>query len=164
MNTIKPPFDEDYEKLYGTANYKNKTVLDIGADYGSTAHYFLEKGAKKIIAVEGDTKMFKQLLYNFGHDKRVVPIPLWIDKPLHFGWLIRIYIPDITKIDIEGYEIHLAGVEDSILQLCEEYIIETHTKQIETILKNKFTKNNYKTKRRLEWQPNITITHWTKQT
>jgi GT2 family glycosyltransferase len=36
-----PPYFENYDYHWGFASFRNKTVLDIGDDYGSTASYFL---------------------------------------------------------------------------------------------------------------------------
>jgi len=54
LREILPIFNEDYNECWGCVSYKDKTVLDLGADYGSTVYYFLKNGAKKVIAVEGD--------------------------------------------------------------------------------------------------------------
>jgi SAM-dependent methyltransferase len=52
---------------------ENKTVLDVGAGNGETAQFYLNHGAKHVIAIEPEA----DLLYrNFGKDERVTIIPL----------------------------------------------------------------------------------------
>ena len=54
-------FLEDYNKMYGFLDYTNKKVIDIGADIGSTALFFLDKGANIVLAVEGNKERYKEL-------------------------------------------------------------------------------------------------------
>ena len=44
---VRPIYDEDYDFQWGKIDYKGKTVLDLGADIGSTADFFLGKGLRK---------------------------------------------------------------------------------------------------------------------
>ena len=76
---------------------KNATVLDIGAGCGETAQFYLNHGAKRVIAVESDPKAFECLVHNFKDDSRVIPILAHIDN---------------IKCDIEGSE--------------EDMVVETH--------------------------------------
>jgi hypothetical protein len=48
--TPKKTFGGEYEHF----SVEGKTVLDIGASIGDTAIYFIEKGAKRVIAYESD--------------------------------------------------------------------------------------------------------------
>jgi predicted methyltransferase len=67
-----PIFGEDYSKHW-KADFKGKVVLDLGADYGSTAFYFLQKGAREVIAVEGDRILALNLAKN-AKGRRITPI------------------------------------------------------------------------------------------
>lgn len=116
---------EDFEKFYGFVNFKNKVVLDLGADYGSTTQFFLEKLAKKVISVESDTRLFKMLVEYFKSDNRVIPLNLLVTGK-KIEELISKYHPDLVKIDIEGYEKYLPDADDKIFSMPREYIIETH--------------------------------------
>jgi FkbM family methyltransferase len=77
---IAPIYGEDYDSHWGFTSFKGKVVLDLGADYGSTAHYFLRRGARRVVAVEGDPRLAEELEENFRGDGRVVPIHLFIEK------------------------------------------------------------------------------------
>lgn len=51
--SIPAIYRENYDVQWGQTNYKDTIVLDFGADVGSTASFFLQKGAKKVVAIEG---------------------------------------------------------------------------------------------------------------
>lgn len=127
--------NENYDECWGFVSYKNKVVLDLGADYGSTAYYFLKRGAKKVIAVEGEEYLASKLLHNYGRDSRVKCIYKWIGSPNDLEKLIRLK-PDMVKVDIEGAEIHIAKVSTELLLSVKEWVIEVHEKEVyEELLK-----------------------------
>ena len=117
---------ENFEKAYGYVPMIGKVILDIGADWGSTPHFFLSKGATKVIAVEGAPSFYKQLVKNFIGDPRVFPILLFLNKKEHFEELLRVHQPDVVKIDCEGCEKYLVDIYPEVLRLAKEYVIETH--------------------------------------
>lgn len=119
-----------YERMYGFVNVTDKTVLDIGADWGSTPHFFITKGAKSVIAVDGDKGYYDRMVENLKDELRVLPVYLFIRKPQDMAELIETYRPDVVKIDCEGCEIHLASVSLDILKIPQEYVIETHGDEI----------------------------------
>lgn len=82
------------------------------ADYGSTAYYFLRKGASKVVAVEGDSELASKLRLNFQNDNRVIPIEDFIDDPKKIEALISKHHPDLVKADIEGAERHILNVSN----------------------------------------------------
>ena len=64
-----PPLDwgpglEDYRQDYGMVDYAEKVVLDLGADVGSSADYFLRCGARRVVAVEGHPALYQELWKN----------------------------------------------------------------------------------------------------
>ena len=129
--------NENYDECWGFVSYKNKIVLDLGADYGSTAYYFLKSGAKKVIAVEGDEYLASKLLNNYGIDPRVTCIYKWISGPKDIEQLIR-FQPDMVKVDIEGAEVYIAKVCPELLLSVREWIIEVHEKEVYDELSNLF--------------------------
>ena len=50
----------EFEFAYSKLNVENKTVIIVGNDCGSTALYFLLKGAKKIIGFEKSEELNKK--------------------------------------------------------------------------------------------------------
>ena len=122
---IPPP--EDYNRFWGKPNYTGKVVLDIGADYGSTACFFLQRGAFRVIAVESNKHLFSRLLENAPKLGNIIPVELHVSSIQDYINLIQSYKPDIVKVDCEGCEIYLLDVPDSILRNVREYIIEIHS-------------------------------------
>jgi hypothetical protein len=64
-------------------------VLDLGAGCGETAQFYLNHGAKRVIAIESNPDAYKLLVKNFAHEDRVVCVSANIDS---------------VKMDIEGAE------------------------------------------------------------
>ncbi len=105
----------DWQTHYVPINLKGKTVLDVGAGEGETAKFFLEHGAQKVVCVEPDQECFKRLVYNAERHKELVPI----NAPFDLGMLKLSF--DFMKMDIEGYEQILLGV-----QLPKPSVLEIH--------------------------------------
>lgn len=134
---------ENYDYEYGKLDYRNKRVLDLGADYGSTAEYFLEKGAIEVVAVEGHKVLYGQLVENCKWLKNVIPVFLFITEPKQISELIEKYKPDIIKSDLDGYEIHLLKIPDIILSSVNEYTLEIHSMELLNMSIEKFLGNGY---------------------
>lgn len=66
-----------------------KVAVDIGAGCGETVQFFLNHGAERVLAIEGNPENVKHLTENFQHDPRVTIFP---------------YMIDAIKIDIDGAE------------------------------------------------------------
>ena len=125
---------EDYEELYGKTDYTNKTVLDIGADWGSTADYFLRKGALQVIAVDNTPEYIEKMKgYIKQFDLAIIPLLQDNHEPESWSQLLETYKPDIVKSDCEGCEIGLLGVPNTIFRIPKVYIIETHSKKVVTL-------------------------------
>lgn len=141
---IEPLFiGEKYEVCYRGLNYEGKTILEIGADVGSTASYFLKNGAKKVISVEGDERYFKKLKEN-SEGLGSEPIFLTVDTKEKLETLINSYKPDILHMDCEGCEKVLSTIERGVLEQIPEYEIEVHwSKELLWNLVEKFLDLNY---------------------
>jgi len=117
--------NEDYNKEWGFIDYNGKAVLDCGADYGSTAKFFLERGAKKVIAVEYDDQYWGALIA-LSKVANVVPVQRFLSKSKDFELLLDEYEVDVAKVDVEGGEIGLLGVDCEHLRRAAEFTIEYH--------------------------------------
>lgn len=126
VKKIPPISSENYDHHWGFASFHNKTVLDIGADYGSTASYFLQNGAKRVIAVESNPKLFNRLVAHYTGDPLVTAINLEVREAQQIENLINKFKPDILKSDCEGCELLLIKVEKRALKTVPEFLIETH--------------------------------------
>jgi hypothetical protein len=135
--------DEDYESHWGSAEYDGKVVLDVGADIGSTADFFLRKGAMKVIAVEGSRVCFEKLKINADAVKAITPVSLFISRPDQIECLILNTVPDIVKMDIEGCEANLFRIDDEIFKRVPEYAVEVHSPDLLSMMLEKCVKNNY---------------------
>lgn len=141
--------NEDFDYHYGfkDISWNDKIILDLGADYGSTAECFLERGAKKIYAIEGDKSLLEQLMkFCSNPENKTVPIITFINTPYDLIYLISETEYDICKIDIEGYEIHLTEVPGMVLRKIKEYVIETHSNIINDKIIKKFNKVRFELK------------------
>lgn len=133
---------ENLNEHWGFLDYSGKVVLDIGADVGSTAYYFLQLGAKHVYAVEGSNHYYSKLERNALKLGDTTPIYEFVDSAETFECLLLLGA-DVAKIDIEGYEIYLADAENSIVQSIPEYIIEVHSPEIKDLLQLKFQNLGY---------------------
>jgi len=143
-SSIPPIHDEDYESHWGKINYRGKVVLDIGADVGSTADFFLKKGAKMVIAVEGSKLCFEQLRANASLMRNVVPLFIFIENPEQIESLIQKWMCDVVKIDIEGGELNLLKIEDEVFRRVPEFIVELHSDNLFKMMLRKCVRNNYR--------------------
>jgi predicted RNA methylase len=140
LRGIPPAFDGNYNHHWKYVSFKGKTILDLGADYGSTADYFLANGAKKVVAVEGNHDYARKLFQNFSSDKRVVCIQKWISSGKDINQLIKTFLPDIVKVDIEGEEKTLLNVD---VAKVKEWLIETHTEELYNAIQKFFRQNGF---------------------
>jgi FkbM family methyltransferase len=149
-------------------DYRDKTVLDVGAFCGESAVYFARQGAKKIVIYEPIKKHHKLIQKNIETNKINAEVHqeglaekngyqtmTYEDTGLGFGLLskgshtlviavksaqdiIRDSGADVAKIDCEGAEINLLSVSPDVLGLIGFYIVETHTIAIQDSIRKKF--------------------------
>lgn len=143
MKQVNPIYNEPYEKLYGSIDFTGKKILEFGADSGSTAYFFLEHGAKEVISIEGDPKIFDLLVEDIDNDERVTPILLMIYSPVQIETLLSIYHPDVVHFDCEKCEYHLLAVPDKIFRIPTTYSIEIHEGKWNSLFIKKLLDNCY---------------------
>jgi hypothetical protein len=116
---------EDYNEHWKDMSLKGRVVLDLGCDSGSTAKFFLSKGAKTVWGVEIVPECSKQVIQenldNFFY------IQLNIDSAKKLSTLIETVRPSTVKVDIEGAERFLLAMNQSTLRIPTEWYIEGHT-------------------------------------
>lgn len=139
---INPEVPEDFSKMW-TVNVTEKTVLDIGADRGSTASFFLNRGASIVIAVEGNPNLFNELKQNAVILANCIPVFKYIQSGADMEHLLA-YPADVVKIDVEGAEKYLLDINPAIILQHPSYMIELH-RIVDTIaIKNRFKQLEYK--------------------
>ena len=145
--------NEEYEKVYGYFNYSGSIVLDAGADWGTTAKFFISKGAKKIIAIEQADIHFKNLCENAKRNNKIIPLHLGIhlsdfhnnQNSLSITWekLIFCFEPDFIKADVELAERYLVDVPNKLFKKIKGLVIECHGEDIEISLTEKLLRNGF---------------------
>jgi hypothetical protein len=126
-----------WEKYYlPSFSLKGKAILDVGAGCGETAFFYLLHGAKKVVAIEPESKAANCLRKNTLRNKwnvQILPEPF---KKEHLG------IPhDFMKMDIEGRESELLNV--SYIREC---IVEVHTDELRRRFEEKGFRRVYSSK------------------
>ena len=139
---ILSPFGEYwelYENGYGLINYADKKVLDIGCDHGSTADFFIQKGAKFVIGIDSNPDFIAEFKKNIAkYSLPALVIAEVIDNANLLSRLILGFSPDVVKLDCEGCEKYLLDVPEDILIKVPEYILEVHSNELLEQLKQKF--------------------------
>lgn len=143
---LRGPYNENYEELYGFLDYKDKVVLDVGADYGSTPLFFLSKGAKKVIAVEMNEEYAKTLIQISKTEKRIIPVIFKINSGYNISNLIKKYSPDIVKMDCDGCEVFIIQMIDEDIRMVKEWIMEIHAINPCLAIKDLFLRNGFEIK------------------
>ena len=112
----------DYLWSYGSINWKGKVVLDIGADIGSSAIFFLMNGANYVYLLE------KEQLYRTTYEsikekyhilKNSVVLKSLNDMPNNI---------DVLKMDCEGCELQL--LTEELLNKANEFVVDLHKPQL----------------------------------
>ena len=143
----KPLLNEDYGKHWNFTTFKGKTVLDLGADYGSTAWYFKRKGAARVIAVEGDHQR-AELLKKNSEKYEFFSYELMVKSAEDIEWLLKRHRNiDVAKVDIEGAEIFLSKCDPQLIKNIPFWMIETHSEDVNKILLEWFSDLGYNVSR-----------------
>lgn len=126
LNKIDKSGDfKEYLRYYSSINYRDKIIVDWGADIGSSAIFFLSKGASEVYCYEIDKSKIKK--FNIVKD-------LSEFKQFDLRNKIKYNIPnakgDILKMDIEGSEVKVLSEE--YINYFSKFIIALHQQQIST--------------------------------
>lgn len=114
----------DYIWSYGSFNFYGKTIVDVGADIGSSAIYFLSKSAKKVYLLENN----QEYINTYYRLKESSQHPLLSHTTqITAGQLNNIHA-DILKMDCEGCEQHL--LTEPLLKRFPEWVIGLHKPQL----------------------------------
>ncbi len=108
----------DYIWSYGMINWRDKIVLDVGADIGSSALFFLMNGASFVYLIEKEEeykKTYEELKKKF--------VLLQKSKLIEFDELDDIFF-DVLKMDCEGCELHM--LTEELLSRPNEFVIGLH--------------------------------------
>ena len=126
---VKPWEDLDLETHWGWLDVRDKVVLDVGADYGSTADFFLQRGAAKVIAVEGDPRSFRRLKALAEQRANLKAVQKRISSVADWRDLLSSYTVHVVKVDCEGGEGFLPDLDDRLFRKPEAWAVELHTRE-----------------------------------
>ena len=118
----------DYDEMYGSVDYEGAAVLDVGADHGSTAQYFLERGAKFVYASERDSTLRERLVEYAATEPRVAVLPEATAGLLPF-WMDQVR-PEVVKFDCEGCERIILELTFDLVNQPRAWLVETHTTEL----------------------------------
>jgi len=139
---VKPWGDMDPMDHWGWLHVAGKTVLDVGADYGSTADFFLEQGALRVVAVEADPKLFRRLAALAAEDARIEAVEMRVSSVHDWERLLQSYKPDVVKSDCEGGEGWLLDLDKRFFHLVSQWAIELHTPEMAARFSNDVSYNS----------------------
>ena len=115
----------DYLWSYGSMDWKGKIVVDIGADIGSSALFFLMNGARQVLMVENNPmynteyiKLKRERIMGGLLDRSLLIDPIMLQS--------RYF--DVLKMDCEGCELWL--LTDKLLNKAPEFIVGLHKPQL----------------------------------
>ena len=113
----------DYLWSYSSINWKTKVVLDIGADIGSSALFFLMNGAYYVYLLE------KEQEYRTTYERIKQKYPLLKDSTMLENPDYTPHYIDVLKMDCEGCELSL--LTEELLHKSKEFVIGLHKPQLD---------------------------------
>jgi len=126
---VKPWEDLELETHWGWLDVRGKVVLDVGADYGSTADFFLSRGAARVIAVEGDPRSFRRLEALSRERSGLVAVQKRVASATDWRALLTSHTAHVVKVDCEGGEGFLLDLDDDLFSKPEAWAVELHTRE-----------------------------------
>lgn len=139
----------NFESMYGSLDYQDAVVLDIGADYGSTARFFFKRGAKRVIVSERNHDWHDELRIYARKEPRLTVVDLLREDNVE-DLLCRLD-PDVVKVDCEGCERILLTVSRLLLGGPRAWVMETHSRELYDGFKAKFEDLGYQVKTVEDW-------------
>ena len=113
----------DYIWSYSSIDWKGKKVLDIGADIGSSALFFLMNGANYVYLLEKEQEYkntYESIKQKYPILKNSVMLTSLADMPNDV---------DVLKMDCEGCELQL--LTEELLSKATEFVVGLHKPQLD---------------------------------
>jgi hypothetical protein len=115
---------KEYCRYYCLIDYKNKVVVDYGADVGSSSIYFLSKGAAKVFCYE----IGKDAIKKYNSVVKYMPEFKNLNLIDKVKYNMKYAKGEVLKMDIEGAEERL--LSKAYLENFKEFIIALHPQEI----------------------------------
>jgi hypothetical protein len=113
----------DYLWSYSSISWKGKIVLDIGADIGSSALFFLMNGADYVYLLEED-QQYKTTYETIKQQHPILKNSIMLDRLADMPPSI-----DVLKMDCEGCERQL--LTEELLNKANEFVVGLHKPQLD---------------------------------
>ena len=109
---------------YGSIDWRGKSVLDIGADIGSSAIFFLSRGAKYVYLVEKEPA-YRETYESIKQKHPILKNTYMVSslEPANSSYF------DVLKMDCEGCELSL--LTEELLNKSNEFVIGLHKPQLD---------------------------------
>lgn len=147
-----------YDGIYAGFDVVDKTVVDIGAFIGDTAVYFASKGAKKVVAYEPLSHLYKIAMHNILINKfeNVIRInneavgdrygKLVLHEPLFPGSSSQVFLCWVHRNEIvKSHKVKVTPLSDVIFNSGEVELLKIHCEGCEhTALKDAYKKRALK--------------------
>ena len=159
----------DYDQMYGSVDVKGATVIDVGADEGSTADYFFQKGAARMLVSEIVPAMVEKLEAWATVEPRLEVVGAMGAASDLAGW-IRDARPRcgggrlVVKMDADLGNAVPGGVEEKLLDLPPEWlgepdawVIETHSPEVHAELWKRLEAARYRVRLVRQWRSNPNV-------
>jgi len=150
----------NYDLEYGRLAVAGRIVLDLGAERGTTAQYFLAKGASRVYVSELLPEFRGRLARWASVEPRVRTLPP-LETPADYAdWMERIR-PAAVKVDIEGGETILLDCPDPVFAHPVDYAIESHSPERHAAMVDRLVRCGYQVTvtRRFESNPHVIVLH-----
>jgi len=142
----------DYDEMYGGIDYTGARVLDIGADYGSTAMFFLDRMAAHVFASERNEAYREQLVeWATTWADVVTVLPAVTAENIE-----EIFVdinPDVVKVDCEGCERFLLELSAAAMHRPRAWVVETHSDKVHAELMERFRLLRYRVEIVMDYGP-----------
>lgn len=122
---------ENPEEHWGFLPIEGETILDLGCginnqEYTPTPMYWVQKGAKMVYGIDPGQPSYDWFKQNF-IVKNFVNIQDWVDRVEKFDLYFKATKPTVVKIDVEGSEIFMMGMNPENLEGVRHIGIEYHS-------------------------------------
>lgn len=132
---------QNWAEVYGKSDFSGELVLDIGADRGSTAEFFLNNGARSVVCSEPANSVYYRELRGLADRDDRICVVRPVLSPKRAEGLLMAWKPDTLKLDCEGCEEHFVDAIAEHRPPC--VLAEAHSLEVFMTLSEKMKDAGY---------------------